>query len=65
MARLIIKGEDSGIRPFIVRICSTREPYPGILSIRQPIRSSASPLDVSVTLPECQASANYLAHRHP
>ena len=49
MARLIIKGEDRGMRPFIVPICNTREPYPGILSIRQPLRSGASPLDFSMT----------------
>ena len=49
MARLIFKGEDRGIRPFIVRICNTREPYPGIISIRQPLRSGASPLDYSMT----------------
>ena len=49
MARLIVKGEDRGIRPFIVRICNTREPYPGIISIRQPLRSGASPLDYSMT----------------
>ena len=49
MARLIINGEDRGMRPFIVPICNTPEPYPGILSIRQPLRSGASPLDFSMT----------------
>ena len=49
MARLIINGEDRGMRPFIVPICNTREPYPSILSIRQPLRSGASPLDFSMT----------------
>ncbi|KAI9434571.1 acyl-CoA oxidase [Lactarius indigo] len=49
MARLIIKGEDRGMRPFIVPICNTREPFPGILSIRLPLRSGASPLDYSMT----------------
>ena len=46
MARLIIKGEVRGIhlRSFIAHICNTRQPYPGILSIRQPLRSGASPL---------------------
>jgi alkylation response protein AidB-like acyl-CoA dehydrogenase len=49
MARLIIRGEDKGMRPFIVPICNTREPYPGIVSIRLPLRSGASPLDFSMT----------------
>jgi acyl-CoA oxidase len=49
MARLIIKGEDRGMRPFIVPICNTRELFPGIMSIRLPLRSGASPLDFSMT----------------
>ncbi|KAH9014503.1 acyl-CoA oxidase [Lactarius pseudohatsudake] len=52
MARLIIKGEtgeDRGIRPFIVALCNTREHFPGILSIRLPLRSGASPFDYSMT----------------
>jgi len=49
MARLIIKGEDRGIRPFIVPICNTCELFPGIISIRLPLRSGASPLDFSMT----------------
>jgi acyl-CoA oxidase len=49
MARLIVKGQDKGMRPFIVPICNTREPFPGILSIRLPLRSGASPLDFSMT----------------
>ena len=49
MARLIIKGEDRGMRPFLVPICNTREPFPGIISIRLPLRSGASPLDFSMT----------------
>jgi acyl-CoA oxidase len=49
MARLIIKGEDRGIRPFIVPICNTRELFPGVMSIRLPLRSGASPLDFSMT----------------
>ncbi|KAH8986458.1 hypothetical protein EDB92DRAFT_1879168 [Lactarius akahatsu] len=49
MARLIIKGEDRGIRHFIVPLCNTREHFPGILSIRLPLRSGASPLDYSMT----------------
>ncbi|KAH8999690.1 hypothetical protein EDB86DRAFT_3075757 [Lactarius hatsudake] len=49
MARLVIKGEDRGMRPFIVPLCNTREPFPGILSIRLPLRSGASPLDYSMT----------------
>lgn len=49
MARLIIRGEDRGMRPFIVPICNTREPFPGITSIRLPLRSGASPLDFSMT----------------
>jgi hypothetical protein len=48
MARLIIKGEDKGMRLFIVPICNTREPFPGIVSIRLPLRSGASPLDFSL-----------------
>lgn len=49
MARLIIKGEDRGMRPFIVPICNTREPFPGVLSIRLPHRTGASPLDFCMT----------------
>jgi acyl-CoA oxidase len=49
MARLIVKGEDRGMRPFLVPICNTREPFPGIISIRLPLRSGASPLDFSMT----------------
>ncbi|KAI0263647.1 acyl-CoA oxidase [Gloeopeniophorella convolvens] len=49
MARLIIKGQDKGMRPFIVPIANTREPFPGIISIRLPLRSGASPLDFSMT----------------
>ncbi|KAF8267911.1 acyl-CoA oxidase [Lactarius quietus] len=39
MARLIIKGKDCGMHPFIVPICNTREPYPSILSICQPLEA--------------------------
>jgi acyl-CoA oxidase len=49
MARLIVKGEDRGMRPFLVPICNTRELYPGVMSIRLPLRSGASPLDFSMT----------------
>lgn len=49
MAKLIVKGEDRGMRPFLVPICNTREAYPGIMSIRLPLRSGASPLDFSMT----------------
>jgi hypothetical protein len=45
--RPMIKGEDHGMCPFIVPIRTTREPYShGILSICQPLRSGASPLDL-------------------
>ena len=60
MARLIIKG-DRGMRPFIVCICNcnTREPYPRILFIRQPLRSGAqggaSPRRFYEALPGCQS----------
>ncbi|KAI0270443.1 hypothetical protein BC834DRAFT_922464 [Gloeopeniophorella convolvens] len=49
MARLIVKGQDKGMRPFIVPIANTRESFPGIISIRLPLRSGASPLDFSMT----------------
>ncbi|KAH9975078.1 hypothetical protein BGW80DRAFT_1436731 [Lactifluus volemus] len=41
-------GEDRGRRPF-VPICNARELFPGVMSIRLPLRSGASPLDFSMT----------------
>ena len=48
MARLIIKEEARGMHVLHPH-CNTREPYPGILSIGQPLRSGASPLNYSTT----------------
>ena len=50
------------MRPFIVPICNTREPFPGIVSIRLPLRSGASPLDFSMTRFN---KAKLPASRHP
>ncbi|KAH9012787.1 hypothetical protein EDB85DRAFT_2158719 [Lactarius pseudohatsudake] len=41
--------EKTGMRPSLVPIFNTRSPFSGIISIRLPLRSGASPLDFSMT----------------
>lgn len=50
MARLIVSGQDRGVRPFLVPICDEKEMAQGVTSIRLPPRSGTSPLDFSITM---------------
>ncbi|PFH48580.1 hypothetical protein AMATHDRAFT_76654 [Amanita thiersii Skay4041] len=49
MARLIVNQEDRGCRFFVVPVCTEREMYHGVESIRLPPRSGTGPLDFSIT----------------
>ncbi|KAG5729985.1 Acyl-coenzyme A oxidase-like protein [Termitomyces sp. T112] len=49
MARLIVDGKDHGSRFFVTPICSEREMYHGVRSVRLPPRSGTAPLDFSIT----------------
>lgn len=49
MARLIVSGQDRGVRSFIVPVCNKFQMYRGVRSTRLPRRSGTSPLDFSIT----------------
>ncbi|KAL0929584.1 uncharacterized protein CTRU02_215483 [Colletotrichum truncatum] len=48
-ARLFVKGEDRGVKPFLTPINSTEGMCPGIVTRFLPIRPGTKPLDHSVT----------------
>lgn len=49
LARMIVDGEDRGLRFFIVPLCNEREMFKGVESIRLGPRSGTTPLDFSIT----------------
>ena len=49
IARLIVAGEDRGVRPFIVWLNDGEKMYPGINSTQVPRRTATRPLDHSIT----------------
>ncbi|KAG8420720.1 hypothetical protein J3458_002653 [Metarhizium acridum] len=49
MARLFVKGEDRGLKLFLVPLASSSSQYPGITSWLLPVRPGTTPLDHSIT----------------
>ncbi|RYP63241.1 hypothetical protein DL771_009366 [Monosporascus sp. 5C6A] len=48
-ARLVVKGEDRGVKPFVVWLNDSRQMYQGITSRPLPTRTGCRPLDHAIT----------------
>lgn len=49
-ARLIVHGEDRGVKQFVVPLCDADRMLPGVVSRALPIRPGTKPLDHAVTM---------------